>query len=262
MTSDIISSFHKAAEHANVPVGHLFEATVRRVYEQWLKPGDRAVDGGAHKGAHLIPMAKAVGKRGFVYGFEPIPDLAAGLEKRLKKEGIRHASVCRKALSFEKGEATFRLFTNRPAYSGLERRHSDFSDEEGGLEELQVEVTTLDRQIPFFRAISAIKLDLEGGEFHALQGAHRILTRSRPMVVFENGRQASAKVYGYTADDFFEYFNAVGYDVYWLSGENFQNDDWSLQKRCWEFVALPKERADFAGTLPGLCAEVLAGQSS
>lgn len=256
--SDIIQSFHALAESGGPAVGQLFEATVQRVYESWLKPGDRAVDGGAHKGVHLIPMTKAVGSNGFVYGFEPIPDLALKLEKRLKTEGIRHTSIRRKALSEAKGTATFRLFANRPAFSGLKRRQSGFSDEEGGLQEVSVKKTTLDSEIPFFRTISAIKLDLEGGEFHALRGAKRILTKSRPLVVFENGRQAAATVYGYTVDDYFQYFGSVGYHIYWLSGERFTAEDWQLQRRCWEFVALPQEHADFAARLPALCNATLA----
>lgn len=256
--SDIIQSFHAKAESEGPDVGLLFEATVRRIYERWLKPGDRAVDGGAHKGVHLLPMARAVSRSGFIYGFEPIPDLAAKLEKRLKAEGVRYVSIRRKALSDTKGIATFRLFANRPAYSGLKRRQSSFSDEEGGLQEVPVKKTTLDREIPFFRSIHAIKLDLEGGEFHALKGAKRILKRSRPLVVFENGRQAAANIYGYTADDYFQYFDAVGYDVYWLSGEHFIQQDWRLNRKCWEFVALPREEAGFATQLPDLCMQTLA----
>jgi predicted methyltransferase len=49
-----------------------FEAVLRRVYESVLKPGDVAIDAGAHIGSHTFPMALTVGPEGKVYAFEPI----------------------------------------------------------------------------------------------------------------------------------------------------------------------------------------------
>ncbi len=161
------------------------------------------------------------------------------------------------ALANKSGATQFNFFENRPAFSGIQRRNTPFDDEEGGLTKLKVKQSTLDKQLPFFKKVSAIKLDIEGGEFHALQGAKRTLKRSRPLVIFENGRQSSAMTYGYSAEDFFHYFDDVGFDIFWLSGEPFQPEDWRLKKRCWEFVALPREDAGFATRLPDLCRQVL-----
>jgi hypothetical protein len=47
-----------------------------------------------------------------------------------------------------------------------------------------------------------VKMDLEGGEFHALQGATSIL-RDRPLVILENGRESAANLYRYTSEHWF-----------------------------------------------------------
>lgn len=256
--TDLIEEFHAEAERSGVEVGQLFENAVQKIYEAWLKPGDFAVDVGAHKGAHMFPMAAAVGRRGAVYAFEPIEPLFRKLKKDIKARQSRNVKLFQLALSDQAGLADFSYFEKRPAYSGLQRRATPFDDVEGGVVKIQVRRATLDSKLPFFRKVAAIKLDIEGGELHALMGARRCLVKSRPLVVFESGREASAIVYNYSIDDFFAFFDAVNMEVFWLSGEPFERAHWKLQRRCWEFVALPKEKRGFADRLPGLCRDVLA----
>ena len=256
--TDIIADYHRLSEETGSTVGQLFEDTVQEIYEAWLKPGDCAVDVGAHRGAHLFPMIDAVGPKGRIYAFEPIEPLYKALNKKLKEQGLGQVKLFNLALAQKAGSASFSYFENRPAFSGLERRGTPFDDAEGGLTNVTVKCATLDSKLPLFKKVSAIKLDIEGGELHALMGARKCLRKSRPLVVFENGRQASANVYGYTADDFFSFFDEVDMRVFWLSGEEFVPADWQKQKPCWEFVALPSENAGFAEKLPGLCRKVLA----
>lgn len=255
--TDLIEKFHTVAEQSGTTPGLLFEQTVRKVYEAWLHEGDFAVDVGAHKGAHLFPMADAVGPKGTIYGFEPIKKLYENLKKDTKKRKKRTIKLFNLALSNTTGQASFHYFENRPAFSGLQKRHAPFDDEEGGLIKVRVKQTILDSKLPLFKKVSAIKLDIEGGELHALMGAKKCLQKSRPMVVFESGRQASAHVYNYTPEDFFGFFESVGMQVFWLSGGRFTIDEWRINRRCWEFVALPAENAEFATCLPDLCRAVL-----
>lgn len=256
--SDLIEALHKKAEAIGVRPGLMFENVVRATYEAWISPGDIVVDVGAHKGFHLFPLVRAVGARGKVYGFEPIPLYFKQLKQRLRAESIKNVVLRPYALSDRNGTSEFNFFENRPAFSGLQRRVTPFDDSEGGLKKITVKRKTLDSQLPFFKTISAIKLDIEGGELHALMGAERTLKKSRPLVIFENGRQASANVYGYGPEEFFGFFDRLGMKVFWLSGEPFVPEEWRLQRKCWEFVALPQESAAFAEQLPALCRQVLA----
>jgi hypothetical protein len=53
-------------------------------------------------------------------------------------------------------------------------------------------------------------------------------------VVFENGRQFLAPLYGYTKDDFFAYFAKLGYDLFQFTGGIFKEDDWDKDRIYWE----------------------------
>ena len=60
-------------------LGDFFEEIINAIYSAILKPGDLAVDCGAHSGLHTFPMSKLVGLSGRVVAVEAIPDVAAGL---------------------------------------------------------------------------------------------------------------------------------------------------------------------------------------
>jgi FkbM family methyltransferase len=255
--SDIITHYHRIAEKSVLSVGGLFENTVRKIYEAWLRPGDNAVDVGANFGQHLFPMAEIIGPKGRLYAFEPIHRLNKKLKKKIRKRGLKSIKLYECALGQTAGSSAFSYFEKRPAYSGLRQRHTPFDVQEAGLTEITVKCATLDSKMPWLRKISLIKLDIEGGELHALMGGKHCLQKSRPCLIFENGRQDSAEVYGYGADDFFQFFNSMNMKVFWLDGVSFTRENWHDNIACWEFVALPNEKAEWATTLPKLCHEVL-----
>ena len=70
----------------------------------WLRPGDFAIDAGAHKGAYLYWMRRAAGSGGFVAAFEPQPWLAGYLRRRAAGLGWANVRVEWKGLSAEPGE--------------------------------------------------------------------------------------------------------------------------------------------------------------
>lgn len=258
--SDIILQFHNTAEATGLTPGELFERAVQKIYEAWLREGDHAVDVGANRGRHLFPMAECVGAKGKVYAFEPIPKSYKRLKRDIKKRQLNTIKLHPLALGQQKGLVSFSYFEKHPTFSGLQKRETPFNDEDGGLQKIDVQCATLDSKLPWpwRHKISAIKLDIEGGELHALMGAEKCLTKSRPMLVFENGRQQAADAYGYSENDFYDFFDRMNMQVFWLDGAPFTRACWNKDIKCWEFVALPSEKADWAKNLPELCKQVLA----
>ena len=137
------------------------------------------IDIGAFDGAMLRHMFRFA-PRGRHVAFEPLPEKFQRLV-----EAFPGATVYPFALGAVAGPATFRRVTRRPAYSGL-RRRVDLPKNEP-VEEIQVEVETLDRVIPEDRSIAFVKIDVEGGELGVFQGGVQTLRRNRPVVVFECG---------------------------------------------------------------------------
>ena len=70
-----------------VPRG--FEEMLRELYEELLRPGDNAVDVGAHVGDHTLPLARRVSPGGRVLAFEPLDVCRTALESRVRAEGLQ-----------------------------------------------------------------------------------------------------------------------------------------------------------------------------
>lgn len=254
----MMQEFYDLARAKDVGVGVLFEDVVQKIYEDLLKPGDIAVDVGANWGDHLFPMAKAVGPNGHVIAFEPIPYLYEKLCTKALDCGFQNITLHQYAASFESGVSSFAMFDNHKAYSGLKKRDTPFTDHEGGLVEIQVKKARIDSKMPWFRKISLMKLDIEGGEYDALRGAKRTMKKDRPVIIFENGREGPSQLYGYTKEDFYRLFEDKNYEVFVINGDRFTRQMWDEHIRCWEFVAYPREKAELANRLPQYCREVLA----
>jgi len=105
------------------------------------------------------------------------------------------------------------------------------------------------------------KLDLEGSEFRAPQGAVRAIERHRPVLVFENDRAGSARSYGYGPDDFFGFFGALGYRLRDLFGRPLVREEWESPGYPHCYIGLhasPDYHERVERDLPGILRWVLA----
>jgi FkbM family methyltransferase len=147
--------------------------------------------------------------------FEALPDMADALRQRFPTVTVRGEAAGRQA-----GQAEFIHILNAPAYSGL---HTQKTYERTDLQFTTITVPTvrIDDCIDDDRVIALMKLDIEGGEFHALQGAERLLLRDHPILVFECCGPTTMDPYGVTIPDMATWLMAHGYKVSsmrkWLS---------------------------------------------
>ena len=146
------------------------------------------IDVGCHKGEVLDVMLQYA-PNGAHFGFEPIPDMYKALTEKYGEK----CCFFDVALSDKQGETTFNLVLSNPAYSGLQKRKYDRPNEEDTC--ITVQIDTLDNLIPDDANIDLIKIDVEGGELGVLKGAKSLISRCKPVVVFEHGIGA-ADVYG------------------------------------------------------------------
>jgi FkbM family methyltransferase len=209
------------------PPGEFYEQIIRAIYTAILQPGDLAIDCGAHHGLHTIPMSDLVGSSGRVLAIEAIPELAERLALRAKGNGHTNIEVVPEAIGSREGRATFSLVKDEPGYSGLRLRDDLPSGLETSVATIEVTVTTLDGLLANSRhRVRLVKMDLEGGEYHALQGAASMLKDHRPLVILEHGGEHAAKWYGYTRDDWFALFERADLVVFDLFGRPLLPEHW------------------------------------
>src|ERR1700722_13087602 len=83
---------------------NLHENLVMTLYEQVLGPGDVAIDGGAHRAWHTIPLARLVGSSGEVWAFEPTPRLVNEIRGAISQQGLYQIKLIDKALADVNGK--------------------------------------------------------------------------------------------------------------------------------------------------------------
>jgi FkbM family methyltransferase len=227
-----------------------FEALLRVFHAALLKPGDVAVDLGAFKGTHAIPMAEAVrgagpDGEGALHAFEPNPEMAEALRRRFAVPGFAHAVLHQAAAAAADGEADFVLALDSPGYSGLREREYDRKDMR--TEVIRVRTVKLDSALAGLDRLAFLKADLEGGEFDALRGADALIRRLRPAVCFEFGRR-SYGAYGVDPGEVFDWFAARGYRLFDIVGNLLGTRERFLRSESipglWDYLAVPGERPD------------------
>jgi hypothetical protein len=101
-------------------------------------------------------------------------------------------------------------------WSGL-RRSPVVSDERGDPEYITVEVSTLDVELGELSP-AVIKIDVEGAELDVLEGARALLTRAKPLLIFEHVAAASA-LYDAPPAAPWDLLAELGYEVLTVTGD-------------------------------------------
>lgn len=194
------------------------------------------IDCGAHVGEHTRNML-ARSDISSVLAIEAIPELAKKLQHMAEQDSRLKVFQC--ALGKHIGTTEFHIAANAPGYSGIKQRDIAAVQE---WKSLSVNLTTLDKlltDLSLTTPIELIKLDLEGGEFDALLGARHMLMTQRPFIIFENGLQQTAVIYDYNKNDFFDYFDTIGYAIYDFFGNIVNREYWDIELFTYMFVGIP-----------------------
>ncbi len=145
-----------------------------------LKAGDLFVDAGANIGFYSIAAAKKVGRAGRVIAIEMLPATAAVLRGHLELNECGNVEVVEKALSDRSGQRVEAVVpTGKFGQASIARSAS--ADNE--LVRVKVGTITLDQLLDGERrTVALMKLDLEGAELAALEGATETLKRTKAVI--------------------------------------------------------------------------------
>jgi FkbM family methyltransferase len=170
-----------------------------------LRPGDVAIDAGANIGLFSLVAAVAVGPGGRVIACEPSPGTAAILRSNVERNRFDWTEVHQVAVADCAGVLPMHVFS---AGSGF----SSFAPADTGTSDLvDVPVTTLDELAgDLLERVRVVKIDVEGAETRALQGASALLERARPDFIIELEPDHLARQ-GSSVEDLRRIFEDVGY---------------------------------------------------
>ena len=150
---------------------------MRRFYGQFLGPGDVAFDIGAHVGSRVRAWRR-LGVR--VVAVEPAPDCLRVLRLLFGRDP-GHVTIVPIAVGAEPGTARLKVSTATPTVSSMSNGWiSHVSQDESFShvrwdDQIEVEVTTLDRLIAEHGEPAFCKIDVEGFEAEVLMGLSKPL---------------------------------------------------------------------------------------
>jgi len=161
---------------------YLVEADILRCWEMAAKQADIIFDVGANAGIYSL-AALAIRPDVAVHAFEPTPEIAARLRETVKLNGLNRLYVHEVAVSNQNGSAT------------LKRCRGDLGTNEGmnyiipGLGDSrveQVQTVSLDQfcQHQGIDCVDLLKLDIQGHEYSALEGAEHLIKAGRVGMIF------------------------------------------------------------------------------
>jgi FkbM family methyltransferase len=212
--------FVDLADHViglNIVRGH-YEAEEIELVRRLLKPGDTAIDVGAHIGFFTMQMAASVGSEGHVYAFEPFGAHAELLERSVVENRYEGRVTFRPAaVGAVSGTATLTFPVETLNSGGAYLLREGTAPLRGNLEST-VPLVALD-DVEFRRPVRLIKMDVEGAEPQVLHGAAHLLKEDRPVILSEVHPVQLERASGGTPDGFLDQIHALGYKAQNLRGE-------------------------------------------
>jgi len=148
-----------------------------------LHPGECYYDVGAHSGFFCLIAARCVGPSGTVLAIEADPQNAAILKENVCKNDLGQIELLQAAAWSSPGQVTFEQASE--ASNRTQGRVA--SGTESGSSRISIEAVRLDDLVfaQGHRAPNFIKMDVEGAEWEALQGARRLLDEIKPKLLCE-----------------------------------------------------------------------------
>jgi FkbM family methyltransferase len=178
-----------------------YEMHVSRLIDSILQPGDGFLDIGANLGYFSLLAAKAVGGSGHVYAIEPNEHNVKLLEASKRANRFDNITTIQVAASDRVETLFLHASVGNGSTSTLDTANPFSARTVPGL---PIDDLLASRKTP----VRLIKIDVEGYEFIALNGAARVLAEDDPEIIFEFQGSGHKGIGG---PNFLEWFVDKGY---------------------------------------------------
>ncbi|WP_123909724.1 FkbM family methyltransferase [Chryseobacterium sp. G0162] len=146
-----------------------------------LQDGDTFIDVGGNIGLFSLNASRIIGNNGHVYAFEAFNPNYKKFSQHLSINNFKNVTLEHLAVA-DKNDYIEILYNESYGNVGMASLYlEDFTAKE------KVKSVILDDYVrnQKITKINLIKIDIEGGEFSALQGMHEILTHYQPKIIIE-----------------------------------------------------------------------------
>lgn len=172
-----------------------------------ISPRSIVFDIGAHVGFYTLLFSALVGNSGQVAAFEPFPSNIAFLKRHIQLNGIKNVRVFEAAVAEKSGTANFQ--------SGPSSSMGHITDKSSA-STFQVKIVSVDELVTNGEVPppNYLKLDIEGAEFQALQGAVETLKVHHPVIFLAtHGREVHQNCCNFLLELGYKLSPIVGSDI-------------------------------------------------
>jgi len=155
-----------------------------------FKPGDTILEVGAYTGLYAIRASEYIGPSGQVIAVEAVPDNFRILKMNVEKNRVANVKTVSMGIYSKSGQLTFyRQSRQRASFVG-----GIVKDEE----KFEIQVDTLDQLAEDFglEKVDFVRIQINGGEIHALKGSKRLLDYYRPVFLIATPYGTMGEVVG------------------------------------------------------------------
>ncbi len=198
------------ADPADAAVGRhvvvdYYEDDVTAVFKRTVKSGMGVVDIGANIGYFALLAASVVGPSGYVLAVEPNGRNARLLEASRRRNGFEWLTVAQVAA----GDAAGLLALHSSHSTGSTSAVDDPTREDV----VTVPSFRVEDLVPAGQRIDLIKIDVDGGEWPAMQGCARIVERDRPTIISEFSPDMMPGISGVSGEVYLSWLVEKGYRI-------------------------------------------------
>jgi FkbM family methyltransferase len=217
-----------------------WEPRLTAVFRRYIKPGQTVIDVGANVGYFTMLASTIVGATGRVFAVEPNSENCRLILASSAENAAANITLLPFALSDRPGWSAFG--THIGSNGGLQNFDNLIDDAP-----LVVPTFPLDHVVD--GPVHFMKIDIEGAEGLAMQGAQRIVDQHRPIITSEFSIDMLNRVSGMSPTDYLALFTDRGYRLHVLdrtTGEPVEHEsaesllhDWGSDLRIEDLLFLP-----------------------
>jgi FkbM family methyltransferase len=198
-----LKGLEKDAVAKTLSRGKLFEPEIIAVAKKFIKKGAAVLDIGANFGQMSVEFSKLTGE-GKVYSFEAQNFVYNYLQKNIKANRCSNVQLFENAVWNKEGETLYFPepdMNSTAPYSG----NSVYTS----LKSTSVQTITID-SLNILEPISFMKVDIEGADIFALEGAKQTILKNRMPIIFEYSQHMQEE-FNTTLNNYVEFVNDINY---------------------------------------------------
>ena len=186
--------------------GRVFEPEIVETAKRFIKKGSIVLDVGANFGQMSMLFSEMTGADGVVYSFEADDFIFDVLKKNIEANGRNNIEPIFGAVFNESGKELFfpkQDFKRFAAYGsyGIDPHANS------GRKVTSLMIDDID----FGKSISFMKVDVQGSDLFAMQGATKTIQKNRMPILFEFEQQFQDE-FGTSFQDYAEFVDSIGYE--------------------------------------------------